>query len=51
MMWVFAMGTIPNNLWYVLRNGYFRHAGIVPAYVMATWLGWFLGRVDYRKGT
>lgn len=50
-MWVFATGTIPKNLWYVLRHGYFRHAGIVPAYVMATWLGWFFGKVDYRKGT
>jgi glycosyltransferase involved in cell wall biosynthesis len=49
VMWVFAMGVIPKNLWYVLRHGYFRHAGIVPAYVMATWLGWFLGKVDYRK--
>jgi len=49
-MWVFAMGTIPKNLWYVLRHGYFEHAGVTPAYVMAAWLGWFLGKVDYRKG-
>lgn len=51
VMFVCAMGTISKNLWYVLRHGYFRHAGIVPVYVMATWLGWFLGKVDYRKGT
>jgi rhamnosyltransferase len=50
-MWVCAMSAIPKNLWYVLRHGYFRHTGIVPAYVMATWLGWFLGKVDYREGT
>jgi glycosyltransferase involved in cell wall biosynthesis len=50
------MGFLPKavleNLWYVWRKRYLRHLKITPIYILSAWLGWLVGRLDYRrKGT
>ena len=45
-------GLIPTSMlqsiWYMWRNNYFEYVKIAPLFVLSGWLGWLVGRMEYR---
>lgn len=48
MVLAFVPNAIFQNVRYVLAGRYLQHLMIAPFYVLSGWLGWFVGRAEYR---
>lgn len=46
----FSQSSLLRNFRELWDNNYTKHLGIVPSYTMATWVGWLVGRIQYRMG-
>jgi len=44
----FLTGSVFENLRYVLTQKYFQYLGVTPLYIASAWVGWLIGRCEYR---
>jgi len=48
IMLAFLTGSVFENLRYILTQKYFQYLGVTPLYIASAWVGWLIGRCEYR---